>query len=198
MCNSGMFEHRVDPNEQIVVELLKLMGEDPTREGLKETPKRYIKALGTWFGGYKYKDEDIAKVLKCFEDGSEGCDQLIVQTRIPFWSHCEHHLAPFFGEVHIGYIPNKRIVGLSKFTRLVEIFARRAQVQERITNQIADALMAHLQPKGCAVAIEARHSCMESRGVCRAGVRTDTIALRGLLLEDASAKAEFLTRIRVK
>lgn len=163
------------------------------RGGLQETPDRFLKALDTWFGGYHL---DPASVLKTFEDGAQGCDQIIFQGNIPVWSHCEHHMAPFFGVAHIGYIPDKRILGLSKFSRLVEIFARRLQVQERLTNQVADALYEHLQPKAVGVVLECRHTCMESRGVKQAGTTTTTAALRGLFMDEPETRSEFLEYVR--
>lgn len=168
--------------------LIRSFGEDPEREGLQETPQRYLKAWSTWCSGY---GQDPAAILKTFADGAEGYDTMVLQERIPFWSNCEHHLAPFFGQVHIGYMPKGRIVGLSKLARLVEVFARRLTVQERLGVQIADALQQHLQPLGCGVIVQARHSCMESRGIQKSGTITTTSALRGCFL-DPAMRQEFL------
>ena len=176
--------------EALVRTMLGYLGEDPDREGLRETPRRVMKAWGEWCSGY---DQDPAKVLKTFEDGA--CKELVLVKDIPVHSTCEHHLAPFFGKAHIAYIPNGRIVGLSKLSRLVDIYARRLQVQERLTTQVADALVDNLKPTGVGVVIECRHLCMESRGVNRAGVTTVTSAMRGALMEQPEARAELLALI---
>jgi GTP cyclohydrolase I len=144
--------------------------------------KRFLKAWSEYTSGYKQKPEDI---LKSFEDGAQSVDEMVIVRDIPVYSLCEHHLAPFFGKAHVGYVPDKRILGLSKISRLVEVFARRLQVQERLTNQIADALDTHLQPLGVAVVIECRHMCMESRGVRHLGTQTATSALRGSIKTNA-------------
>lgn len=172
-----------------VLLLMEYLGEDITRGGLAETPYRVIKAMKTWYSGY---GQDPATVMKVFTDGAEGCEEMIVVKDIPFYSHCEHHLAPVFGTATIGYLPNKHIIGLSKMSRLLDIFARRMQVQERLTTQVADALMEHLQPLGCGVIINARHLCMESRGIQKQGHTTQTSALRGVFREDSAVRAEFL------
>lgn len=182
-------------DEAVIQDLITIIGDNATRGGLKETPARVIKAWKHWGSGYTVSDADVAKMLKTFEDGAEDYDQFVIEKNIPVYSHCEHHLAPFFGTVSIGYIPNKRIVGLSKFTRLVEVFSRRLQVQERLTRQIADAIQEHLNPKGIGVVIECRHLCKESRGISTQGSTTTTSAIRGLLRDDAAAKAEFLRLI---
>lgn len=176
-----------------IVRLLQYIGEDPNRPGLLETPHRVAKAWADWTAGY---GQDPASILKVFEDGAEECDEMVVVRDIPFYSHCEHHLAPFFGTADIAYIPNGRIVGLSKLSRLLDVFARRLQVQERLTSQVAGALWEHLQPKGVGVTLKARHLCMESRGINRQGHHTVTSALRGVFKEDARVRAEFqnLTR----
>jgi GTP cyclohydrolase I len=172
--------------------LLKYIGEEPDREGLRETPARFLKALQEYTRGYQQKPEDI---LKSFEDGAESVDEMVIVRDIPVYSLCEHHLAPFFGKAHVGYVPDKRILGLSKISRLVEVFGRRLQVQERLTNQIADALDTHLQPLGVAVVLECRHMCMESRGVRHTGTATATSALRGSIKTNADTRREFLALI---
>jgi GTP cyclohydrolase I len=176
----------------IVTRFFQFIGEDPAREGLKETPARVIAAWGEWYSGYKASAQDV---LKAFKDGAERVDELVVVRDIPFFSHCEHHLAPFFGVAHVGYIPDGSIVGLSKFVRLTEVFSRRLQVQERLTNQIADAITEFVKPKGVGVVIQARHFCMESRGVCKAGSSTVTSAMRGALLTKPEARAEFFSLV---
>ena len=173
----------------IVIRLLQLVGEDPQRGGLSETPHRVIKAWRHWCSGY---NKEPAQILKVFEDGAEKYDEMVTVKNIPIYSHCEHHLAPIFGTVTISYIPDGKIVGLSKLSRLADMFARRLQVQERLTSQIADALFEHLQPKGVGVLIKARHLCMESRGICQQGHETITTALRGVMLVNPEARAEFL------
>lgn len=175
-----------------VVRMLQYIGEDPKREGLLETPERVVKAWGTWFGGY---GQDPATVLKVFEDGAEKCDEAVIVRDIDVYSHCEHHLAPIFGKCTIAYIPNGKIVGLSKLNRLVDMFARRLQVQERLTTQIADALQQHLQPKGVFVQITARHLCVESRGV-KQNSTTTTTALHGVFRDEPAARAEVLASIK--
>lgn len=176
----------------IVVRLLEHIGEDPERGGLKDTPRRVLKAWERWTSGY---GKDVASVLKVFQDGAENCDEMIIRV-VPFYSHCEHHLAAIIGHAVVAYIPNDHIVGLSKIDRVVDIFARRLQVQERLTNQIAESLMEHLQPKGVGVWINARHMCIESRGVSNQCSATDTLALRGVFKENPSTRAEFLAVAR--
>lgn len=172
-----------------VRDILESVGENPEREGLLETPARVAKAWAHWCSGYGKRPEDI---LKAFEDGAEKHDQMVIVKDIPIYSHCEHHLAPIFGTVTIAYIPNGRIVGLSKLSRLADMYARRLQVQERLTDQIADALVEHLQPVGVGVLIKARHMCMESRGICQQGHHTVTTALRGAIKTEPQTRAEFL------
>lgn len=168
--------------------------ENSRREGLRDTPKRVAKAMQHWFGGY---NADIAGILSTqFQDGGEGYDEMVVVKDIPFYSKCEHHMADIFGTATVAYIPNGRVVGLSKISRVVDAFARRLQVQERLTKQIADALVEHLQPKGVGVVIRARHMCMESRGICQQGHYTITSALRGVLKDEADARAEFMALAR--
>lgn len=172
---------------------IRSLGEDPDRAGLRETPARVRKAWRDWTSGYA---QDPAEVLKVFEDGAEQYNELIVVRGIPVYSHCEHHLAPFFGKATIGYLPNGKIVGLSKLTRLVECFARRLQVQERLTTQIADALMTCLEPKAVGVVLSCRHMCMESRGIQTAGEDTITSALLGELQPNLALRTEFLSLAR--
>jgi GTP cyclohydrolase I len=175
--------------EDICARLLQFIGEDPTREGLRETPKRFLKAWQFWTKGYR---EDPTELMKVFEDGAENCDEMVVVKDIPVYSHCEHHLAMIIGTATVAYIPNGKIIGLSKIARLVDVFARRLQVQERLTNQIADTLEEHLEPLGVGVVIKAQHMCMSSRGVEKQGAETVTQALRGVLKTDPAARAEFM------
>ena len=174
--------------------LLHIVGEDITRPGLKETPARVVRAWQEdWASGY---DQNPASVLKTFEDGAKGVDEMVVVRGLEFYSHCEHHMAPFFGQAHIAYIPNGRIVGLSKLGRLLDIFAKRLQVQERLTNQVAEAIMEHLQPLGVGVVVEAKHFCMCSRGVQKQHSTTVTSALRGFFLSKPEVRAEFMALAR--
>jgi GTP cyclohydrolase I len=175
--------------ENNITRLLQFIGEDASREGLQETPHRVAKAWRHWCSGY---GKDAGSLLKVFEDGAEKYDQMVIVKDIPIYSHCEHHLAPIFGTVSIAYIPNGKIVGLSKLSRLADMFARRLQVQERLTDQIADALVEHLQPLGVGVLVKARHLCMESRGICQQGHHTITTALRGVIKDEAQTRSEFL------
>lgn len=184
----------VSREDQNVIQLLltQIIGEKP-REGLAETPARVVKAWREWTRGYSMKVEDI---LKVFEDGADGCDQMVVRKDIPIYSHCEHHMAAIIGTCTIAYIPKGKIVGLSKMDRLADMFARRLQVQERMTNQIADAMWQHLDPIGVGVWISARHLCVESRGVCNSNSETVTMALRGAMLDDPATRNEFLSLAR--
>lgn len=176
--------------EANVVRMIQFLGDDSERQGLQETPKRVAKAMRHWYSGY---DVDIASILKVFEDGAENYDEMVIVKDIPIYSKCEHHMADIFGTATIAYIPDGKIVGLSKLSRLADAFARRLQVQERLTNQIADALQEHLNPKGVGVIIRARHMCMESRGICQQGHHTITSALRGVIKDDINARQEFMS-----
>jgi len=181
-------------DQQIIYDVLAhLCGENPQRGGLLETPARVVKAWEFWTSGYGMRAADI---LKTFEDGAENCDQMVIRKNIPLYSHCEHHMAAIFGTCTIAYIPNGRVVGLSKLDRLCEMFMRRLQVQERLTNQIADAITEHLMPQGCGVYINARHMCVESRGVRNGNSETITTALRGAFLAEPATRAEFLAAAR--
>lgn len=174
--------------EEHIYQLLALF-ENPEREGLQETPARVAKAWREFTCGY---DMDPKDILKQFEDGAEGCNEMVIVHNIPIISRCEHHLELISGIAHVGYIPNGKVVGLSKLARVCEVFMRRLQVQERMTNQIADSLVEHLAPVGVGVLIRASHGCMSSRGVKIHGSVTTTSALRGALKSEASARAEFL------
>ena len=176
-------------DERVIRALLDLIGENPDREGLRETPRRVVKAWKEWAQGYAI---DPTTILKTFEDGAENCDELVIVHNIPVVSKCEHHLADIAGIAHVGYIPDGKIVGLSKLARLTDLFARRLQVQERLTSQIADALDTHLNPKGVGVIVRASHACMSSRGVKIHGSVTTTSAMRGVLRTKPEARAEFL------
>jgi len=173
--------------------LLSSLGEDPDRPGLHDTPARVAKAWKHWTSGY---GQDPVEILKAFEDGAEEYNELIVVRGIPVYSHCEHHLAPFFGKATVGYLPNGKIVGLSKLTRLVDVYAKRLQVQERLTVQIANTLMEVLEPKAVGVVIKCRHMCMESRGIRTPGEETITSAMLGELQPNLALRTEFLALAR--
>jgi GTP cyclohydrolase I len=173
----------------VIERQLAVLDPDPKREGLRDTPARAAKAWMYMTGGYDLKEEDI---LKTFQDGAESVDEMVLVRDIPFYSNCEHHCLPFFGTATVAYIPNGKIVGLSKINRLVDMYARRLQVQERMTNQIADALHEIVKPVGVGVLIKARHLCMEARGICQQGHFTITSALRGAIREEDETRAEFL------
>jgi GTP cyclohydrolase I len=179
--------------EDIAVRLIEFIGENPKRGGLVKTPERFVRAWQHWTSGY---GQDAAQYLHSFEDGAEQCDEMILLRGIPVYSNCEHHLAPFFGVAHVGYIPNKKILGLSKISRVIDVFAHRLQVQERLTNQVANALFEGLQPLGVGVLIECQHTCMSSRGIHQPGILTSTCALRGVFRTDAAARDEFLEGAR--
>ncbi len=171
-------EDRNKIQREIVRDLLEDVAEvDPNREGLADTPARVVKAWKHWTSGYSI---DIAKLLKPFEDGAENCDQMVMVKDIPIYSKCEHHLADIFGTATIAYIPNGKVVGLSKLSRLADAFARRLQVQERMTTQIANALQEALAPKGVGVVAEAQHLCMMMRGVEKQASETTTEFTLGL------------------
>jgi GTP cyclohydrolase IA len=180
--------------EKIVEEMLTQIGEDPRREGLVQTPKRVAKAWEFLTSGY---DQDVNKVL----NGAvftEKYDEMVIVKDIDFFSMCEHHLLPFYGKAHIAYIPTGKIVGLSKIPRLVEVFSRRLQVQERMTQQIADTLFKTLEPDGVAVVIEARHLCMMMRGVEKQNSVATTSAMLGSFRDDERTRNEFLKLINSK
>lgn len=169
-------------------DLMALCGDDPNRDGLQETPLRVLKAFLEYTEGYK---EDPKEHLKKTFDVNH--QEIVMVKDIEFYSMCEHHFAPFFGVAHVGYIPGTKITGLSKLGRLVEGYAKRFQVQERLTNQIADAIEEILEPQGVMVVIEAKHMCMCGRGIKKTTAQTSTTAVRGLYANDASARLEFLT-----
>lgn len=177
------------PVEAALEQLFHAVGEDPKREGLLETPSRWRKAWECWGAGYNQNPEDI---IKTFEDGAEKYDEFVIMNDIPFYSHCEHHIAPFFGRASVGYIANGKVIGLSKLNRLVEVFSRRLQTQERITQQIANCLFDNLNPKGVGVILKARHLCVESRGIAHQGSVTTTSCLLGACREDNAVRQEFL------
>jgi GTP cyclohydrolase IA len=179
--------------ERAVTEILLAVGEDPDRDGLRETPARVARAMREQFAGLSMKPQDVLTTV--FDADHE---EMVLVRDIELYSTCEHHLVPFFGVAHVGYIPNEKgqITGLSKLARLVDLYARRPQVQERMTSQIADALMANLEPRGVIVIIEAEHLCMSMRGVRKPGAKTVTSAVRGSFLNSESTRAEAMSLLR--
>ena len=187
-------ETLVDPIAAHAAALIANLGEDPRRESLRDTPERYAKAMRFLTSGYESEPEDVVG-SGIFSAEGEG---VVLVRDVEFHSLCEHHLLPFFGRVHVAYLPGDRIIGLSKIPRIVDLFSRRLQVQERITEQVADALMQLLQPKGVLVLAEARHLCMAMRGVEKQHSATATRALRGVYAHDAQARQEILSMIKEK
>jgi GTP cyclohydrolase I len=180
--------------EDAVRVLLRWAGEDPAREGLLDTPKRVARAYQDWFSGYGLDpDEYLARTFK----EVAGYDEMIVLRDIQFESHCEHHMAPIIGRAHVGYLPDGKVVGISKLARVVEAYARRFQVQEKMTAQIADCIQRVLAPRGVGVVVEAAHECMTTRGVHKRGVSMITSKMLGSFREDARTRAEFLAFIDV-
>lgn len=178
--------------------LLTSIGEDVDREGLLNTPDRVARMYDEIFSGY---DQDPEKILSVTfdpddDDAGEKHNSLVLVKDIPIYSHCEHHMVPFFGKAHIAYIPEDRVVGISKMARLADCYARRLQIQERLTSQIANTLEKYLAPKGVAVVIEAEHMCMTMRGVRKPGTKTVTSALTGVFLKEPDARAEFYSLIK--
>ncbi|MBW2460247.1 MAG: GTP cyclohydrolase I FolE [Deltaproteobacteria bacterium] len=172
--------------------LLEHIGEDPAREGLLETPARVVRAMAEHFSGY---GEDPANHLATTFSDVEGYDELVLVSDVEVFSHCEHHMVPFVGKAHVAYIPSGRVVGLSKLARVVDVYARRLQVQEKLTAQISRAIATHLEPQGVAVILQCQHFCMCYRGVRKPGSWTTTSKLHGVFLEDAAARSELLTLI---
>jgi len=175
---------------QAVKDLLWYIGEDPAREGLQETPKRFIKAWKEWFQGYQQTPEGILSTT--FSEVG-GYDELVMLRGIPFESHCEHHIAPIIGNATIAYLPNQGVVGISKLARLLDCYAKRLQVQEKMTAQIADALVTYLKPRGVAVIVTAEHHCMTTRGVHKHKSAMITSEMRGAFREDRSLRAEIMS-----
>jgi GTP cyclohydrolase I len=181
-----------DEAEEAVRTLLRWAGDDPNRQGLLETPSRVVRAYEEWFRGYL---EDPYELLqKTFEE-TEGYDEMVVLKEIPFSSHCEHHMAPIIGQAHVAYLPTNKVVGISKLARLVEVYAKRLQIQEKMTSEIANALHDILQPKGVAVVIEASHECITTRGINKLGVNMVTSRMLGAFRDNASTRREFLAVI---
>lgn len=178
-------------NEELVRQILNAIGDDPSREGLRDTPARVVRSWVELFAGYKQRPGDILKTR--FKDGA--CDEMVILKDIDFRSTCEHHMLPFVGKAHVGYIPNGTVVGLSKLARLVDCFARRLQIQENMTMEIAKAIAVYLKPKGVGVLVEAHHQCMSCRGVGKAGTTMVTSAMLGAMRKSGPARQEFLALV---
>jgi GTP cyclohydrolase I len=181
--------------EDAVRTLLRWAGEDPKREGLRETPKRVVNAYRDWYSGYAVEPRDYLR--RTFEEVA-GYDEMVVLRDIEFESHCEHHMAPIIGKAHVGYLPTHKVVGISKLARVVDVYARRFQVQEKMTAEIAGCISDVLKPRGVGVVIEAVHECMTTRGVHKRGVSMITSKMLGSFRSDARTRAEFLTFIDIR
>jgi GTP cyclohydrolase I len=188
-------KEQIEQAQDSVRNLLRFLGEDDTREGLQETPARVVRALGEHFSGYGLDPGDY--LSKTFEE-VEGYDELVLVSDIEVFSHCEHHMVPFVGKAHVAYIPAGRVVGLSKLARVVDVFAKRLQVQEKLTKQIADSIQSHLNPQGVAVIMQCQHFCMCYRGVKKPGSWTTTSKLHGLFLKDPASRMELFTLIGLR
>ena len=178
--------------EALIRQVLIRLGEDPERHGLQRTPVRIANALTFLTSGYKQTVEEVVEDAIFPDD----CNEMVIVKDVEFYSQCEHHMLPFFGRVHVGYVPDGKIIGLSKIARIVDVFARRLQVQERMTGQIAEGLMEILAPRGVGVVVEARHFCMMMRGVQKQNSSTLSSAMRGSFQEDARTRMEFMDLIR--
>tara|TARA_R100001086_G_scaffold207552_1_gene123370 strand:- start:279 stop:899 length:621 start_codon:yes stop_codon:yes gene_type:complete len=183
-------ETKYNAGLKAVKDLLWVIGEDPGREGLVDTPKRFVKALGEWFRGY---NEDPKQILATSFSEVGGYDELVMLRRVPFESHCEHHITPIIGTATIAYLPDKGAVGVSKLARVLDCYAKRLQVQERLTAQIADALEECIKPRGVAVIVTATHQCMTTRGVHKAHSDMITSEMRGMFRDNASLRAEVMS-----
>jgi len=179
--------------EAAVRTLISYLGDDPNREGLIDTPKRVVNAYSELFSGYR---QDAGSVLERVFDEVGGYRDVVLVEGIPFYSHCEHHMVPFFGKVHVAYYPSEGVVGLSKIARVVEVFARRLQTQENLTSQIIEAIDGALKPRGVAVMIEAEHMCMAMRGIRKAGVTTTTTRFTGVFAGEPAEQVRFITLVR--
>jgi len=195
MKDPDLNDPRVKDAMAHVKALLGFIGDDPEREGLLETPKRVVKAMHEHFRGYAM---DPAEALARTFSEVEGYDQMVLLTDLDIQSHCEHHMVPFVGKAHVAYIPDGKVVGLSKLAKVVEIFSKRLQVQEKLTAQIASAIQEALRPQGVAVIVQARHFCMCYRGVRQPGAWTTTSKLHGVFLKSAAARMELFTLIGIK
>jgi len=190
--NQEFIEDEEYPIQRNIFRLLEFIGEDPNREGLKDTPARIVRAWqNELFIGYKQDPKDLLTVFD-----KDGCDQIVLLKDIEIFSMCEHHLLPFFGVAHVAYIPSKKVIGISKLARLVDIYARRAQIQERIGEQVTTALMEHLQPLGAACVIKAVHMCMRMRGCGKQRSTMVTSSMKGVFFTEANARQELMSLLQ--
>lgn len=181
-------------SEDLIQSILRQLGEDPNREGLKETPSRVVRSWEEIYAGY---GKDVSSIFTVFKDVA-GYNQIVICKNIELYSICEHHMLPFFGKAHVAYLPDKKVIGLSKLARLVDIYARRLQIQERIGEQVTNALMDNLQPKGAACIIEATHMCMRMRGVNKQQSTMVTSSIRGSFLNDSAIRMELMQLLNLK
>ena len=188
----GEVEEYPEDLEALIRQVLVRLGEDPERHGLQRTPVRIANALTFLTSGYKQTVEEVVEGAIFPDD----CNEMVIVKDVEFYSQCEHHMLPFFGRVHVGYVPDGKIIGLSKIARIVDVFARRLQVQERMTGQIADGLMEILAPRGVGVVVEASHFCMMMRGVQKQNSSTLSSAMRGIFQQDVRTRMEFMDLIR--
>ena len=195
MTNKKDNKPTTEAAEAAVRTLLGWIGEDPDRKGLVRTPARVLKSFGDWYSGY---DEDPAAILGSSFPDAGGYKDMVALVDIDFESHCEHHMAPFIGMAHVAYVPDGRVVGVSKIVKVVNAFAKRLQVQEKLTQQIADCINDELKPKGVAVVLQASHECMTTRGVYKNNIRMVTSAMLGCFRDDEKVRAEFLGMISAK
>lgn len=197
--NSQLVRHMIRPSrveaEQAVTTLIRWAGEDPNREGLIDTPARVVRAYEQWFAGYNQDPDGLLE--RTFEE-TAGYDEMVLLRDIRFVSHCEHHMAPIVGRAHIGYVPRNRVVGISKLARLVEVYAKRLQIQERMTAEIANTLNRVLMPQGVAVVVEGAHGCMTSRGVHQSASTMVTSRMLGVFRDRPEARLEFLSAINFR
>jgi len=180
-------------SNELIKSILRQLGEDPEREGLKDTPSRVVKSWSEIYAGYKVDVSSIFTIFKDIQDYS----QIVICKNIEMYSTCEHHLLPFIGKAHVAYLPNKKVIGLSKLARLVDAYSRRLQIQERIGEQVTDALMEHLQPKAAACIIEASHLCMRMRGVNKQESTMITSSMKGEFLNDTAMRSELLQLLQL-
>jgi GTP cyclohydrolase I len=197
LCTEHAHSHEIvrpsrEEAEAAIRTILAYSGDNPAREGLLDTPGRVVRALDEHFGGYA---KDPAEILRRTFEEVAGYDEIVLLKDIPFVSHCEHHMAPIVGVAHVGYLPDGRVVGISKLARVVEVFARRLQIQEKMTAQVAGVIDEVLKPRGVGVVIEATHHCMTARGVNKPGVSLSTSTMLGAFRNDASTRREFLALI---
>jgi GTP cyclohydrolase IA len=193
LSSSGYVKPTLEEAEAAVRTLIEWAGDDPNREGLADTPNRVVRSYQEFFAGYDTDPEQI--LMRTFEE-TDGYEEMVLLRGIEFESHCEHHMVPVIGTAHVAYIPRERVVGISKLARVVESYAKRLQIQERLTTQIANTIQAVLQPQGVAVVVEAKHQCMTTRGVRKAGVEMVTNCMLGKFQEEPATRLEFLDAIR--